>query len=68
MELSQAQKDLISLLKQLNQNTEDIVMTLMCCQGEEQATQMIQYLLELHDNKQQITQQTILKKVVEMNN
>ena len=67
MELSQKQKDLLSLLMQLKMNTEDIVITMTCCQEEEQIIQMIKYLLDLMENKEQITQQKILNKIVEMN-
>ena len=67
IELSQEQKDLINLLQQLKVNTEDIVITMTCCQEKEQIIQMINYLLDCYENKETITQQTILNKIVEMN-
>ena len=67
IELSQKQKDLLSLLMQLNMNTEDIVMTMSCCQEESQIIQMIIQILDLMDNNEEITMQKVLNKIVEMN-
>ncbi len=67
IELSQKQKDLLSLLMQLNMNTEDIVMTMSCCQEESQIIQMINHILDLMDNNEEITMQKVLNKIVEMN-
>ena len=67
MELSQEQKDLINLLQKLEISTEDIVITMMCCQQKEHIAKMINYLLDCYDRNETITQQKILKKIVEIN-
>ena len=65
MDISQPQKDLISFWQYLGMSTDDIVMISMCCQTEETARQMLEYMIELDDNNETITMQKLLQKVVD---
>ncbi len=67
MELSQPQKDLLNLLQKLKMNTEDIVLVMTACQEEQQIIQMINFLIDKYEEKQEVTQQEILNKILEMN-
>ena len=67
MELTKSQQILMDGLQTLNFNTKTIVMLMMCCQTEETAKQLVDYMIQLVDNKQEITEQKLLNKVVEMN-
>ncbi len=61
------QKDLLNLLQKLKMNTDDIVLVMTACQETEQIIEMINFLLDKMDEKNQVTQQEILEKIVQMN-
>ena len=42
-------------------------MLMMCCQTEETAQQLVEYMIQLVENKQEITEQKLLNRIVEMN-
>ncbi|MBR6034294.1 MAG: hypothetical protein IKP28_06190 [Clostridia bacterium] len=67
MELSQMQKDLINLLQKLKVNTENIVLIMTACQEEKDITEMINFLIDKYEQKNQVSQQEILNKIVEIN-
>ena len=67
MELTKSKQILMDGLQTLNFSTETIVMLMMCCQTEETARQLVEYMIQLTDNKEKITEQKLLNKIVQMN-
>ena len=66
MKLSEAHKDLINLLKMLKLDKKSIMAIVMAMEEEKEAIELMLYLADEIENKTQITEELIAKKVLKM--
>lgn len=66
MELTRNQKLLINGLQLLKIKQRTLEVVMLACQREKQTIEMLDYIVETYEKKQQVTEQDLLNKIVEM--
>lgn len=66
MELTRKQKLLINGLQLLKMSQRTIEVVMLACQKEEHTIEMLDYIVMIYEQKKQITELDLMKKIVEM--